>query len=56
VTRRIYEKITSGRRNEALDTMQYAFAAFYSMNIRVEELVVAEPQQGRRVRGEMEPA
>lgn len=56
VTRRIYEKITSGRRNEALDTMQYAFAAFYSMNIRVEELVVAEPQQGRRVRGEMQAA
>lgn len=50
-TKRIYEKISPSRRNEPLDLMGYALAAYYSLNIRVDELLAAPtdvPQ--RRVR------
>jgi phage terminase large subunit GpA-like protein len=47
-------------RNEPLDCRVLAVAAFASLNIRIDELVEAmknsAPQQGRRVRGQMETA
>lgn len=47
-------------RNEPLDCRVLATAAFSSLNIRIDELVEAmnasRPQQGRRIRGQMEAA
>lgn len=55
--KRTYQKISAGRRNEALDTLVYAMAAFASLGLRIEDLVAAPPPPPeRQVRGQMVPA